>query len=502
MTKSLPHELQLTALISTLLNWVEQQHPRVLYYGQVNLRRAVECYFYFETIVQPTKLAPLLSVAKDWRLENEGSKQSETYDYYYTAARKRSFFRALSDRVVPWFRILKDYSQHLKSRFCFGQGNKKADTNQKKIGFFAINKRFVHFFEELEPNFNQETNVFFSLNAGMMPTCSTNQNIFARAEKFSISFRSFSVFPRHALFPVYFRLCFFYQRIAATLQHWKPDVLLFAEGTSHYDELAAQAARDLNIPTVRLQSGRAGILHSGYQDMSFDVMVCWGMGFVERYKTTSQRPKYIVCGSSLVDGMRDFRPAKIDIKKTLVIFTQPISRHVSKADYMSLVQIAKSVANRAGDVNIVVRMHPIDKSEEFHKLANHFRHKVRIMNSPDFLLADVMRISQCALGLFSTTLSEAAACGVVPIILKLSDAHSVFPFPEKHGAAIVVESLPAALNKINNVMSHPEDFSELKDNMKRFSSHFFGEQNGDSVRRIVDEVRSVARMGVIHGSHP
>jgi len=490
-------EEKLTLLISVLFNWLEESQPASLYYGEVCLRGAMERYFYFEAITQPSKLLPLLDVTKNWRSKNQSPDLSEFYDSFYLVASQRGFIRKIQDSISPWLRILGDFVLHLRSRLRFDSKSNLTREGGKRVGFFAVNERFIHYFRELGEQFDQEQKIFFLSRKSSK--VKGDENIFSSEKKVKVSFKFIPISPKHKLFPIYFRICFFFLRIKEVLKYWQPEVLLFAEGTSHYDALAAQAAQSLNIPTIRIQSGRAGILHSGYQNMPFDLMLCWGKGFIERYKITSPKPEYLTCRSPLISTVRKANAIKTTEKNTVVIFSQPISKHISQEKYMDLVQLTEKLAKHSNNINVIVRMHPADNAKKFYTVANNFKDRVKIMNSPHYSLAEVMAESQCAVGFFSTTLSEAAACGVIPIILKSSNSHSVFPFPEEYGAAIVVNSLTAAVENIHRIMMSPDGFFELRENMRRFSVHFFGEQYNNSTREVTDVVRAVVNKELIHG---
>jgi len=485
---------ELTLLITLLFDWIEESQQANLYYGNIYLRGAMERYFYFDAMVHPERLLPVLDVCKEWRYQNNSSEHIAIYDRYYSLANQRSSCKKIYDEVFSWLRIMSDYYFHFKSR-CRPRAKNMEGRGKRKIGFFTISQRFIHFFQDIEQRFDLEENVYFSsaANSTSIAKDMARNSIFAVDESFKLMFSEFFISPSHKLFPVYFRLCFFYQRISATLHYWKPDVLLFAEGTSHYDELAALSASQLNIPTVRLQSGRAATLHSGYRNMPFDTMLCWGDAFIDRYRSVSPKAMHIACGSPLMDEVANSEPTNNHNSKNLIIFTQPVAMEIiSEQDYLILVQLVEYLIKHTNKINILIRMHPIDKNTAFYELARANEQRIKIVNSPEFSLANIMNMGECAIAFASTTLSEAAACGVIPIILKTSNQHSYFPYPENHGAAIVVESLDTAIERIVEVMTNPDKFVEMRRNMQQFSYQFFGPSDGGSVNRVVKLVRDIA----------
>jgi glycosyltransferase involved in cell wall biosynthesis len=299
---------------------------------------------------------------------------------------------------------------------------------------------------------------------------------------------------RHPLFPHLYRQIFFYNHIYGALSKQSPSILIFAEGTSHYDYLSASAAKALSIPTVRIQSGRAGILHSGYRNMNFDSMLCWSEDFVERYRQVSPLPEYKVVGSPTIDEFIQLKQTAKSDPQTVLFITQPVSQYISEADYQLLLNVARELLMTSAECSLIVRHHPVDKHEGFDKLIDMFPGRVKKMNSPDYSLARTLAESDCAAGFFSTAISEAAACGVIPIIVQTRKSQSVYPFPEKHNAAIVTSDADEATQELLNVLEKPQEYDAMKLAMKQFSSRFFGPADGKAMQRTVFELKRLARV--------
>ena len=272
----------------------------------------------------------------------------------------------------------------------------------------------------------------------------------------------------------------------ATLRYRQPSVLVFAEGTSMQDEVSSHAAKTLSIPTVRMQSGRGGVMHCGYRNMTFDKMLCWGEGFVKNYKKYSPGPVYEVTGTPLFNDLK--KSSKTKKRLTIGIFTQPISKHISNQEYATLINICNTVVKKLPHVKLIVRKHPVDISTDFDTLSLQYPDHMKLMPATHSTLTEVMNEIDCAIGFYSTTLSEAAACNVIPIILKMRDQHSIFPFPEKLGAAIIADNNRDCIDIINDIMKNPSKFLETRKNMKIFSNKFFGINDGQSMKRIVESI--------------
>jgi UDP-N-acetylglucosamine:LPS N-acetylglucosamine transferase len=437
-------------------------------------------------MARPYNLLPLLKLTKPWRDSVEESDLTKTFDHYWTKSFEITLIKKLVTTTLPWLRLGRDYYRSIISNVISAKS--ESSSEKRPIGFFAINCRFVDFFQPLVSEFKSTRCIFFSSDPMLIAEKVKEQGAWLASMPMPKGFSSgLDLSLWHPLFPFYLRLCMFYQQAYLALQQERPRVLLFAEGTSHYDELMARAAKQLKIPTIRIQSGRAGELHSGYRNMCFDVMLCWSNDFVERYQSVSPKPAYYVIGSPLLDEFHQLNERRVTTTKPkrVVIYTQPVSKHISEQDYLLLVKFAEDLLGSDERIDIIVRKHPIDKHSGFDDLQQKYPHRISPMNAPEFSLAATLINTQSAVGFFSTTLSEAAACGVIPVILQLDKSHSVYPFPEKHGAAIVVDSAEAAVDKVLQIQQHPEQFDSVRQKMQIFSQRFLGPNDGQSMQRLV-----------------
>jgi hypothetical protein len=476
-------ELLLTELIESLLDWQIENHANIFMYGPADFRGAFSRYYYFSAINQPSALLPLINASKGWGYEN---KRQPLIDLYQEIQALDSFeykVKRLARHVLAWGKVI--YIK-LASLICHKGIGRNRD-EKKTIGFFALNTRFVLFFQEVIENLKGYQTIFFSpdFNAtdnDILKVGSQSQKLMLG----EVRLLDIHIPIRHPLFSTYVSILHFYVRMLGSLKHNQPSVLVFAEGTSMQDEVSSQVAKTLSIPTVRIQSGRGGVMHCGYRNMSFDRMLCWGEGFVKRYKEYSPSPTYEIMGSPLFNGLKKTKKEATNF--AVAVFTQPISKHISVKEYTALINVCIAIVNKIPEAKIIVRKHPVDTSNAFDELLAQYPEQVKLKPTTECSLAEVMCKVQCAVGFYSTTLSEAAACDVIPIVMKLREQHSVFPFPEKYGAAIITESEKDTFDIIHSILKTPNKFLETREKMKVFSNEFFGENDGKSLNRIADSI--------------
>ncbi|EAV47418.1 hypothetical protein MB2181_05055 [Methylophilales bacterium HTCC2181] len=476
-------EILLTELIESLLDWQEKKYSNLFMYEEVNFRAAFARYFYFSAINQPSALLPLIAASRDWAAQNKNQALLDLYKEIEILNGFKSEVNLILRGVVAYLKVCFMAMRSLmlsKERHLWNE-------DKKSIGFFVINPRFLIFFKETITAFKEHQKIIFSndsnaLNESILTVGASPQKLMSG----SLSLLSIHIPIFHPLFFIYANILQAYTNMLATLSYSQPSVLVFAEGTSMQDEISSQAAKKLSIPTVRMQSGRGGVMHCGYRGMSFDKMLCWGEGFVQHYKRHSPRPVYEVTGTPLFNDLK--KGGQSTNNFTIAIFTQPISKHISEQEYAALTNICTTVLKNLPDAKVIVRKHPVDSSTVFDLLSLQHPELVKLMPATEYTLTEVMNEVVCAVGFYSTTLSEAAACNVIPIIMKMREQHSMFPFPEEYGAAIIADGENATFDIISNIMKNPKKFLETREKMKSFSNHFFGINDGQSLQRVVESI--------------
>lgn len=480
-------EILLTELIESLLDWQEKKYLNLFIYEKVNFKAAFARYFYFSAINQPSALLPLIAASRGWATQHKSQALLDLYKEIEVLNGFKSKINLMLRAVVAY---LKVFFMSMRS-VMLGKERHFENEDEKSIGFFVINPRFLIFFNEIISALKEQQKIIFSNDSSAFDESLLADGVCQqKLMSGNLSLFNIHIPIFHPLFFIYVTILQVYTGMLASLRYRQPSVLVFAEGTSMQDEVSSQAAKTLSIPTVRMQSGRGGVMHCGYRNMTFDKMLCWGEGFVQHYKKYSPDPVYEVTGTPLFNDLKKKGQTKKNF--TIAIFTQPISKHISNYEYATLINICNTVLKNLPHVKVIVRKHPADISKDFNTLSLQYPDHLKLMPATHYTLTNVMNEIDCAIGFYSTTLSEAAACNVIPIIIKMRDQHSIFPFPEKYGAAIVADSNSASIDIISDLMKNPSKFLETRENMKIFSDRFFGINDGQSMKRIVESIlRSV-----------
>lgn len=488
-------QYQLTLFLETVFDWLEAQVPQLFFYGDVNLRHALECHFYFAGMSDNNALLPLLTATKAWKatLTTEDAT-AVFYDECLATLGNTSLAtktRAVIQKLALFFHLLKKQSS--KSELTH---HLTASDKILPVVFFAINARYAYFFKRIIDALGSQHSVFLPLGRADVINASNEMNtkvldegyVRFEAEKVAMSIV-------HPLF--YWLLVAIKQYLIAlgTLKTQSVSSVVFAEGTSMQDELVCLAAKSLNIPTIRVQSGRAGLLHTAYRNLSFNKMLVWGQGFIDRLKPYSKVQTYVITGNPDIQPLKE-TTLYVNLFSTalkgplLTVFTQPINPHITLQDYDELVGLIHQILELDLNIRVLVRKHPVDSNQAFEVLSKTYPNQLKVSSSRQYSLNEVFAISDLAIGFYSTALSEAAAYGVVALLLQLKPEHSVFPFPEKFGAAISVHNKEQAIESVVEILTNKAYKETMIKNMNDFANYYFGPRDGEAIKNIVANIQS------------
>jgi hypothetical protein len=227
--------------------------------------------------------------------------------------------------------------------------------------------------------------------------------------------------------------------------------------------------------------------------MQYDKMLMWGEGFADRIRPFSPASRYVVTGSPLmaaadqaenVGALRAFAAGG----RVVTIITQPESENIYADDYEALAQVAGDLVSCSPDAKVLVRLHPADRSTRFRALAQRWPGRILVTRAGEHSLRAVLDASTLVFGLFSTVLSEAAALGVLPVVLRLGDRHKIFPAPEDECAAVLAGTCAAAVSAIAELLASDQKRATYAAGMKQFAQRYFGPSDGASLERIVHHI--------------
>lgn len=461
---------------------IEKRFPGAMDYDSVPLRGAMERLMYHLALLDPVHLGALVDSGVDpdifaeWRPNETATKRPGLFAAYAKAWARLIYFALFSKT---------------------GKGRWPDEAHSAEFVFFAIHPKFVTFFLPVIDRLGRHRCALLCRPGFGVEESAARQGLrVCVPSRARLKLHRIGLPPR-GIFNTYSAALNLMLWALGTLKRYRPRVMIFAEASSFEEETAAQAARALQTPTIRLQYGRAGILSPGYYKMPYDKMLMWGAGFVDRLRETSPDCQYVVTGSPLMDRFAQCNgsaeePFFSDGGDVVAVISQPECANIYRQDYEMLVTVIDRVLSSADTVHVLVRLHPADQASDFNKLAAKWPQRLRVTSASDYPLEKVIGGSVLVVGLYSTVLSEAAAAGILPVVLRLGERHRIFPSPEDEGAAALATTADQAVSLISSLATNASARKEYKAGMHRFAIKYFGPMDGRATERIASLIENAA----------
>lgn len=230
--------------------------------------------------------------------------------------------------------------------------------------------------------------------------------------------------------------------IMAALADVRPGCIVVPEGNAPHNELFNRAGHAAGIPSLCIQQGWSPIVHAGFRNMSYDRMCVWGKGFAQALAPYNPEQNFVVTGSHVIaPHPRRGAQAGGPIAFFLQTGGSPL---ITRAAADAMLDFALWTARQFPQREIRVRPHPGAplSSGDLARLAG--SPNLRMMPAGATTLEDVLNGSDVAVSIFSTTILEAAAAGVIPLIVNVAGLPHYNPDIAREGAAIEVTDFDAA----------------------------------------------------------
>lgn len=292
-----------------------------------------------------------------------------------------------------------------------------------------------------------------------------------------------------------------YDQFHRVFERVAPSAVVMVEGNHPFDGAANAAARRLGIPTVCVQHGWSPIVHNGFRRLEFDRMVVWGDGFRRLLEPFSPTQEFVVTGNPALVGREagaDERLRELLAGRSAVgFYLQSRSMLITSDHLRRMEELILSLATDRPDVAILVREHPswpLDPATEARLEAapNVFR-----VAPSEFPLGSVIAATSATVSIYSTTLLESVALGVVPIVFNPTSLPRYSPDLERLGAGVEVESASSAKDTIERILDDPSYRESFRPGLDRVRDDFFAGVPPDAAERMAGVVADVAAGGRI-----
>jgi len=351
----------------------------------------------------------------------------------------------------------------------------------------VIHEKFVRF---IEPVMTECGMSFDYLVAGRMVDAASIAALGRDHAEVNRGSGSFSrPFPGRYLMP--FRgLVELAEGLLETLSRARPKCVVICEGNSPSNEVLNRLCRLLRIPTVCVQQGWSPIVHSGFRNMSYSVMCLWGKRFEDYLAPFNPEQNFVMCGNHLLPEAP--KMVSDERSRNICFFAQGVSSLLSEEMIDRFLQLSRSVALAFPDRNVFVREHPSYPVPQSSRKILGEAPNLHFVAARDQPLADMLSNCSLSVAIYSSTILESLASGVLPVIVNLTSLPRYYPDLAAEGLAVEVHTVEDAYDKIVELLRNDVEIGRRAQRLAQHRSEFFAALGRDALLQIAGSIRSTA----------
>jgi hypothetical protein len=355
-----------------------------------------------------------------------------------------------------------------------------------KILFSVINERFVRYVEPITGRMATPL-AFLTYNNEVVSYLKQNKKPFVPISKFGYFLERLSV-KDGALRD--FGVTDKYDLLFDTIERISPKSAVIIEGNTPQDEVVNQICKKLKIESICIQQGWATIIHTGFRNMSYSKMLVWGEGFGKLMEPFNPEQKFVATGNHNI-SVSDSNSER-DTVSRITIFPQGMSSIISRQIWDNLLLLTKELALNYPQCEVRIREHP-NHPVNLYSQTDEARLKkagVIFMSPGQYTLDEVLRSSDLSVSIYSTTILESIAAGVLPIIMNETSFPQYYPDVDKAGAGIETKSLEETKKVIGDFISGQRKISDFRTKMEEFKKLYFKADKKEAIQNIVKEIEN------------
>ena len=484
---------QLCQAIEDFTTSKEAVHPQTFIYRGANLKYAVERALYFFAVDHKR----LRFFFRQWTQQ----QLPEIVKFNTVIERDLAFFIANKEielnRLKAKYKTLyylMNWQKNLVLQLLLNT-QPNFESVQEEIILFAVNhKKFVKFFEPIAKNLSIPYVYLLHPRTGIQSLLSSvdiqkylieNQLSYVNIPKTINLKRQPDNF--FVDLPLVANLYNYYY---ATLKKLKPKCVVVPEGNHIQDELINQIGKQLSIPVICLQQGWSPIIHNGFRHMSYTKMLVWGQGFADLLQPLNPEQKFVVTGSHIVKFNHSVNSInQATTRKGISFFLQSPKKIGTIKTWNQFLELIRWTAKEFVEVPVLVREHPqyLLSSKERNRLQRYSN--VKLVSPSSYSLSTVLADSMLVVAIYSTTILEGIAAGVLPLIFNVTSLPSYYPDVQAAGAGIEVKNLEEAKQAVRRIITDKTYIFQFEASMKKFRNQYFADNNSQkAVEKITKEI--------------
>jgi hypothetical protein len=272
------------------------------------------------------------------------------------------------------------------------------------------------------------------------------------------------------------------------LSRLSPKVIVLPEGNHPRDEIINRVAKRRGIAVLCLQQGWSPLVHAGFRNMDYSTMTVWGPGFSSLMSPANPKQRFCVTGHHKLH-----KPGGGPHPLGILFLCQGSDKWIGAGGEKLHLALAERLAAARPQLSVIVRPHPaLSLAPELVSRLVRYSN-VQIQNAAQVSLADAFAGVQLSVSIFSSTILESAAAGVIPIVFNMTSMPRYQPDVEAAGAGIEVRTLDEACEAILPLLDDDARRAAMVARLPDFAGAYFAHYADDAVARIVAEIERLAQ---------
>lgn len=482
---ALPFMLNVCDAIEAFTKAQIARDPDVFRYRQIDLRYAVERHLYFEAI-NSHPLRQLFAAARDGKtplphqmpllLQNLAPFLVEHW-------RPRGHWHR---RLRLAWREPRWECRRSKFRASGGAQLERTDWPQGEdiVLFQVVQAKFVRFLQPIAESIGRPYAFVVFNDPALFDQLHGLPRLHVALDKTALNLLKIERFGLLEFFAT------FLNAVVAALAEVRPCCIVVPEGNSPYNELFNRVGHALGIPSLCVQQGWSPVVHTGFRNMSYDCMCVWGEGFAEALAPFNPDQRFSVTGSHVIVP-RQRQPEQHG--GAIIFFLQASgSPLITPAAAAAMLDLVAWAAGQFPECEIRVRPHPgapLAAAEQERLAANP---NVRITPAGTAPLEEVVKGADIAVSIFSTTILEAVAAGLIPLIVNVAGLPHYNPDIAREGAGLEVKTFAEARQALTRLVAEPGVADAISGRLREVADRYFAQGGPAAATAVASRIGALA----------
>lgn len=261
-----------------------------------------------------------------------------------------------------------------------------------------------------------------------------------------------------------------------------PKAIFLIEGPHFESAIIGEICRHKQIPTVCIQQGWPGILHTAFRNMNYDYYLTWGEAFNDLWGKYNSYSHFINVGYV-------YSLAPSHTKKYVTFFLQAPIILLDQDNYSGILYFIEYIADNFPDQKIYIREHPEYRLPNYYH--PYYARYPNIFWGTELPLEDIYSETLIGIAAYSSTLSEGILHDVIPFSFLPGSSFHYYPNLEQIGVGMCASTLQEAQEKIHSLLTDNTKTKDCYENIRLLKSHYFTAYGTETIRNIMDFLQNI-----------